>query len=358
MGALSGSTKAKKISILAPFVGIGGRWIDDFCSRSDLEFEKAPFPTALQSWHTRGATTPISDWLEHCKYAYQGMKGRPECIVTSFPQLALVTAALLQLTNRTSTRLVAWNFNLGSLPGGWKRGIAKMILRRVDRFVVHATGEIGSYARWLGVSEHKFHFVPLQRGEIDPLRPSRVKTPYIVSMGSAHRDYQTLVDAIADSGITTVIISKKNLLDSLPEHPNLVKLHGLTLAECNDILGAATVNVVPMSNAQTASGQVTFTTSMRMGVATVASRCIGTTDYIRDGETGLLVPPGDSKALSSAITKLWYDDAFRSRIGAAGRDYGDKNFSDEAAGEHLGRVIDEVLALGSSPVQTRQRNQS
>jgi hypothetical protein len=49
------------------------------------------------------------------------------------------------------------------------------MLGRVDRFVVHARGEIGSYARWLGVKEEKLRFVPLQKGKfyhlgVSPLR--------------------------------------------------------------------------------------------------------------------------------------------------------------------------------------------
>ena len=54
-------------------------------------------------------------------------------------------------------------------------------------------------------------------------------------MGSANRDYKTLVDAVQGTGIKTVIISKKNTVDGLPEHADLVKLHGLTEDECNEI---------------------------------------------------------------------------------------------------------------------------
>jgi glycosyltransferase involved in cell wall biosynthesis len=38
-----------------------------------------------------------------------------------------------------------------------------------------------------------------------------------------------------------------------------------------------------------------------------------------DGETGLLVAPGDADALAVAILRALGDDALRARIGAAGR---------------------------------------
>jgi glycosyltransferase involved in cell wall biosynthesis len=338
-----GAGNKRKVLILVPFLSAGGGWIDDFCHSSDLEFVKAPYLKDFQSWHTRGATTPLAEWRTHFRFARRAMKSSCDCIVTSFPQQALAAATLLLLKGTSSTRLIAWNFNLGSLPSGWKRHLARMILRRVDRFVVHSSGEISRYARWLGVDEDKFRFIPLQKGNIEKQDPSPIAQPYIVSMGSAHRDYGTLVSAVAGTGIKTVIIGKKEMLDRLPEQPELIKLHGLSLKDCDSILSEARFNVVPITETETASGQVTFTTSMRMGIATIATRCIGTIDYIADGETGVLVPLGDPKALNRAIETLWRDEAYRARIARGGRDYADRYFSDEAAGENLGMIIHEVL---------------
>jgi glycosyltransferase involved in cell wall biosynthesis len=335
--------KKKRILILAPFFGRENTWIDDFCDRPDFEFIKVPHLNRTLSWHKRGPTTPSGEWLEHFKYSFEAMKWKSECIVTCFPQLTLTTAGLLPLTGKSRTRLVAWDFNLGSLPRGWKGLLARRVFQRVDRFVVHARGEIGNYARWLGVDEEKFRFVPLQRGKIANLKPSPLPAPYIVSMGSANRDYSTLIDAVLGTGIKTVIISKKSEIDCLPEHPDLVKLTDLTWEECDSILSGAKLNVVPIANNQTASGQVSFTTSLRMGVPTIVTNSISTIDYIRDGETGLLVPPGDAAALRQAIESIWRNEALGSRIGLAGRNYADEYLSDQAAAKNLATVIDELF---------------
>jgi glycosyltransferase involved in cell wall biosynthesis len=330
--------------IMAPFFGNEGAWIDDFCHRPDFEFKKARTANREVSWHIRGDATPLLGWVRNSKYAYEAMKWKSDCIVTSFPQLAFVAAGLLQLWGARTTRLIAWNFNLGSISSEWKGRVAGRILDRVDRFVVHAREEMASYARWLGISQERFRFVPLQKGRIAGLSPSPIQAPYIVSMGSANRDYRTLVDALLGTGLRTVIISKKSVIESLPEHPDLVKLHGLTQEECNSVLSGAHLNVVPISATQTASGQVTFVTSMRLGIPTIATRCLSTIDYIRNGETGLLVPPGDAAALRRAIEAIWQNEGLRLRIGAAGRDYAEEHFSDEAAGRHFAQIIDEVLA--------------
>ena len=51
----------------------------------------------------------------------------------------------------------------------------------------------------------------------------------------------------------------------------------------------------------------------------VASAVGGLPDMVRDGETGLLVPPGDPVALRAAIDRLLADDDLRRRLGRAAR---------------------------------------
>jgi glycosyltransferase involved in cell wall biosynthesis len=224
---------------------------------------------------------------------------------------------------------------------GWAAG---RVLERVDRFAVHARSEAADYAAWLGLDRSRFRFVPLQRGRLGPLPPSPIAGSYIVSMGSANRDYRTLAEAVRGTGIRTVVIAKRDLLQALPPTPEIVGLHGLGQDECNSILAGAALNVVPIRDGRTASGQVTFTTAMRLGVATVATRCVGTVDYIVDGETGLLVPSGDALSMRGAIEILWRDETRRRQLAEAGRRHADAEFSDEAAGRHLAKAIDEVLA--------------
>jgi len=55
---------------------------------------------------------------------------------------------------------------------------------------------------------------------------------------------------------------------------------------------------------------------MAAGCATVASAIGQVPELVRDGATGLLVPPGDRAALVAAIRRLADDDALRRRLGA------------------------------------------
>ncbi|GAB4507060.1 MAG: glycosyltransferase family 4 protein [Sulfuricaulis sp.] len=54
-----------------------------------------------------------------------------------------------------------------------------------------------------------------------------------------------------------------------------------------------------------------------MGIPAVATRIVGLVDSVVDGETGILVPSRDVRALSEALFKILSDDSTRMRLGNA-----------------------------------------
>jgi glycosyltransferase involved in cell wall biosynthesis len=60
--------------------------------------------------------------------------------------------------------------------------------------------------------------------------------------------------------------------------------------------------------------------AMAHGRPVVASAVGGLRDLVVDGETGLLVPPGDVAALRGALERLLGDGALRARMGRAARE--------------------------------------
>lgn len=66
--------------------------------------------------------------------------------------------------------------------------------------------------------------------------------------------------------------------------------------------------------------------SQAMGVPVVASAMDGLHDTVRDGETGLHVPPGDPAGLAGAVVRLLRDHKLRGEMAAAGREWVSRKF--------------------------------
>jgi glycosyltransferase involved in cell wall biosynthesis len=71
------------------------------------------------------------------------------------------------------------------------------------------------------------------------------------------------------------------------------------------------------------------TEAMMRGVPVVASRIGGLPEIVEHGETGFLVPPGDSVGLGDALTELVTNRQQAERMGRAGRERARRRFSME-----------------------------
>jgi glycosyltransferase involved in cell wall biosynthesis len=73
------------------------------------------------------------------------------------------------------------------------------------------------------------------------------------------------------------------------------------------------------------------------GRPSVASATGGIGDWLMDGVSGLLVRPGDARALARALSELLADPDRQAAMGAAGRAYAAEHFSKE---RHLTTLLD------------------
>jgi glycosyltransferase involved in cell wall biosynthesis len=88
--------------------------------------------------------------------------------------------------------------------------------------------------------------------------------------------------------------------------------------------------------------------AMSYRVPVVGSEIGGITDILADGDTGLLVTPGDPEALGAALERLAADPALARRLGEAGYRAVRERFSWTAIVERWERVYRAVVSSGAS----------
>jgi glycosyltransferase involved in cell wall biosynthesis len=84
--------------------------------------------------------------------------------------------------------------------------------------------------------------------------------------------------------------------------------------------------------------------AMAAGVAVVAAAVGGLPEVVCDGETGILVPPGDLDAMANAIAALLLDENRRKRLGEAGKRRAREHFSPDRQVPRLEQAFARTLA--------------
>ena len=330
--------------IATPFsTSASDRWLGRFVEGGRHSFECIPADYVHDRSRPSTNRRQWADYLRHARAVMRALRRTPgrAGVISCFPQLPTMLGLLCRFRLR-GPAIVAWSFNLGALPGGFRRHVSRFALRRVALFVVHSRAEIEECSRWLGLDPRRFVFVPLQAPQRETTLAEDTDAPFVLAMGTANRDYALLFDAVRELGLRTIVVAGPHAVAHLDKPANVELMSGLTQDQCYELLQRCRISVVPVANAQTASGQVTLIDSLVHGKATIVTDCPGSSDYVIDGVTALSVKVGDRAQMRDAIGRLWNDEALRGALSAAARQDVQDRFSDEAIGRALGSICDAV----------------
>lgn len=149
----------------------------------------------------------------------------------------------------------------------------------------------------------------------------------IASLGETRsRDYTSLFQAIEGlparvevAGYGHWYAREKNdsLRQKIPAHVSISKR--LSHLELREYYARSSFVVLPVRNLVYSAGATATLEAGSMARAVIAFRSPGISDYIVDGETGILIEPGDVAGLREAIRHLLDDPAEAQRLGVNGR---------------------------------------
>lgn len=83
--------------------------------------------------------------------------------------------------------------------------------------------------------------------------------------------------------------------------------------------------------------------AMASGIPVIASRLSGIPELVHDGETGLLVPPGDPPAIHNAVLRCWHDPTSSLERAVRGRALVEREFNLMTNASHLAAAFAQTL---------------
>jgi glycosyltransferase involved in cell wall biosynthesis len=157
----------------------------------------------------------------------------------------------------------------------------------------------------------------------------------IMSTGVAKRDYGTLIAALAGlPECEAQLYVSSRYGDKLMRHaevpiPQNVHLMGwVSDEELIERYRNARFVAVPLeATTHSGAGISAILEASAMGKAVIGTDTGGMHTFVKDGETGILVPPNDVQAWQNAICTLWTQPQLAHEMGLAGRRYMESRFN-------------------------------
>lgn len=152
----------------------------------------------------------------------------------------------------------------------------------------------------------------------------RQDRPLICAAGLEFRDYPTLISAVDGLDVQVVLAaaspwSKRPDTTARQAVPENVIVRRFTQFELRRLYEASQFVVMPLYAVNFQAGVTAILEAMAMEKAVICTRTQGQTDVIREGETGIYVPPDDPDALRKAIGFLLDHPEEAERMGKKGR---------------------------------------
>ncbi|TWU56881.1 D-inositol-3-phosphate glycosyltransferase [Rubripirellula tenax] len=333
--------------IFLPILAEYKEWLFPFLGESEHTFTSLPPKVIVfDRSNQKSAVSSLKQWRLMVAHVLQGTRlWKPgNGYVTLFSQRPAILGALKMAWLAKRGPTVAWDFNLGSTPGGIRQFLARMMLKKTDVFVVNSTHERHVYSKWLNLPIERFYFCHYQKPRIDLGERVPADPPYIAAVGSACRDYRTLAIAAEKLRIPTVIVCAPFQAEHIPKNDYVTVKTGQTAEQCHRLIQSATIHVVPLESDETCTGHVTVAEGMWLGTPIVTSNSIGLQDYVDDGNTTLGFQSGNVDQLTEKLSLLLGDRELRDRLSRAAYQFACDHYTDEVAGRHLRTVLDRAAA--------------
>jgi glycosyltransferase involved in cell wall biosynthesis len=229
---------------------------------------------------------------------------------------------------------------------GWRRAVMSAAVSSVRLAVLWSRRQIEPHADWLRLPRERFVFCPYKANHSKGAAYDLPIGNYVFAGGNGKRDYQTLAEAVRDTGIPVIVSATSPAVRSQIERlPNIIALAAWEPAFAQLQAGSRFAVVPMLDTGLKGGGEANMCNGMWHGKPVIAVDRMAAEDYIVEGETGYIVPPGDATLLRQRIVELWNDTEKCREMGRKARKHADANFTHET---FIRRLVRLAMLCGAS----------
>jgi glycosyltransferase involved in cell wall biosynthesis len=189
----------------------------------------------------------------------------------------------------------------------------------------------------LGASPDRIQVIPygVDHHFFSPLADVEPQAGFIMSIGEVRgRDYATLLRAVDSLSLRLLVAASGSwyarekttgLQTAVPGNVTVAKR--FSRAELKKLYAQSQFIVLPLYDVSFSAGATAILEAMCMGRAVIVTRSRGILEYVVDGETGILVNPGDVTEMREAIRNLWAHPEEARRLGQNARQRVEEEFN-------------------------------
>jgi glycosyltransferase involved in cell wall biosynthesis len=317
---------------------------------TNMAFAQSPLWTQSTTSICRDGETP--DELGSMRQALRLLRARRryDIVVTMGARPSLVYGLLCGAMGLASKQVMTEVFLDAPRPRSpaWqiKTALFRWISHRSLGILTNSSAEVGLIAKRFRIPETKLRFVPMYTTVESPgLRTGNDGT--VVSIGRTARDLDTLFEAARRIDAPFVVVAGRDDTMPTPVPPNVTLHRELSLAQTRELMASAAVVAIPLLPSDRSTGQVVMFEAMAMGKPIVATRAVGTSDYLRHGENALLVPKKNSAKLAVAIEHLLREPDLALRLASAALDDCLTRYAPDAHAQRKLAAIAELAKLSA-----------
>jgi glycosyltransferase involved in cell wall biosynthesis len=320
--------------------------------------------------HVRRPIRPWRDLAGLVELSRLLRRERPQILHASSSK-AGVLGRLAAVTTRVPIRFFTvhgWAFSAYS-------GLPSLLYRITDRLMAPLTTVTicvseNELAAGLEAGTCRGERTVVIRNAVDVSAASRARhdraTPRLIAVGrlNAPKDFLTLIRAFAalpEGSFEALIVGDGPDRGAVEDEIRSLRLEGRVrlVGERSDVPALLADSDLFVLSSRSEGLPVSVLEAMAAELPVVASRVGGLAELVVDGETGILVPPGDTSALSAALGNLVDDRDLRRKLGAAGRARAEALFDLAAFRRAHVELYEQQLALAGAvaepPVEPAER---